>query len=115
MRTITLAILLAAAAAAQDKILITVTRGTVTRTAEIPAAAATEAYKALDFYVSQQAGRISNETVALHELVAAMLLGQLRITPSAAVKAAVDAEVVARAAREKAESDFLKAAGTAVQ
>lgn len=100
---------------AQDKITITVTRGTVTRTAEIPAAGAAEAMKALDYYVSQQGGRIANETVALHEMVAAILLGYLRSTPGTAVKAATDAEATARAAREKADAEFLKAAGAPVQ
>ena len=96
---------------AQDKVTITVQRGTVVRTATIDAAAATEAMKALDYYVSQQAPRTLNETTALHELVVSMLVGQLRITPGATIKAANDAEAAARAAREKAEADYLKAAG----
>lgn len=115
MRSFALAVLFAAGLAAQDKITITITRGTTTRTAEIPAAAATEAYKALDFYVSQQAPRTLTDISALHELVASMLVGQLRVTPSTAIKAANDAEAVARAAREKAESDFLKASGAPAQ
>lgn len=115
MRTIVLAILLAVGLAAQDKITITVTRGTITRTAEIPAAAATEAMKALDYYTAQQAPRALTETSALHELVATLLAGQLRITPGSAIKAATDAEATARAAREKAEADFLKAAGAPTQ
>lgn len=115
MRATISCLLLTVGLAAQDKITITVQRGTVVRSATIDSAAATEAYRALDYYVAQQGGRIGNETVALHELVATLLLGQLRITPGSAIKAANDAEALARAAREKTESEFLKAAGASAQ
>ena len=54
---------------------------------------------------------MAHETAALHELVATLLLGQIRVTPGTAIKAANEAEAAARTNRENLEAAFLKAAG----
>jgi hypothetical protein len=109
--------LLATAAVAQDKITITVQRGTATKTAVIDAAPATDAMKALDFLVAASctapgACEYLNETDAIRKQLVAWFLQQLTVTPGTAIKAANDSVITAQKALDKAKADYVTAAQT---
>lgn len=99
----------------QDKITVTVQRGTVTKTAVIDQAAATDAMKALDYLVATSCSspgncQYNNETDAVRKVLVAFLAQQLRSTPGTALKAAADAADAATAALDKAQKDYITAA-----
>lgn len=99
----------------QDKITVTVQRGTVTKTAVIDQTAAADAMKALDYLVATSCSspgscQYANETDAVRKVLVAFLAQQLRSTPGTALKAASDAADAATAALEKAQKDYITAA-----
>jgi hypothetical protein len=111
MKTVVL-LALSMACFAQDKITITVQRGTVTKTATIEASQATEAMKALDFIVQTSCFPVclySSETDAIRKQLAAWFISQLAVTPGTAIKQAVDAAGVAQGVADKAKSDYVNA------
>lgn len=100
---------------AQDKVTITVQRGTVSKTATVDGPAATEAMKALDYLVATSCSSpasclYANETDALRQMVVAFFAQQLRSTPGTTLKAAADAAEAANAALAKASKDYVTAA-----
>jgi DNA-binding LytR/AlgR family response regulator len=99
----------ALALAAQDKLTITLQRGTVTRTAVIEGTAASEAMRALDYI--NRAGEYFSDVDVVQKTIAIWLLEELRKVPGSPINTAIAAEAAARAAKEKAEGDFLTAAG----
>ena len=96
----------------QDKITVTVQRGTVTKTAVIDQAAATDAMKALDYLVATSCSSPGNcqYNNAVRKVLVAFLAQQLRSTPGTALKAAADAADAATAALDKAQKDYIAAA-----
>lgn len=99
----------------QDKITVTVQRGTVTKTAVIDQIAAADAMKALDYLVATSCTspgncQYANETDAVRKVLVAFLAQQLRSTPGTALKAAADAADAATAALDKAQKDYITAA-----
>jgi hypothetical protein len=110
-----LLLLAAASLGAQDKITITVQRGTATRTATIEAAPATDAMKALDFLVATSCSAPAkceylNETDAIRKHIASWMVQQLSITPGTAIKTVTDAAAAAQLAADKARADYVAAA-----
>jgi len=114
-KLIPLALLAATVVIAQDKITITVQRGTLTKTAVIDAAPASEAMKAMDYLVatacsSPTACEYKNETDAIRKHLVSWFLQQLTVTPGTAIKTAADTASAAQKALDKAMADYSTAA-----
>lgn len=97
------------ALAAQDRITVSIQRGTVTQTFNIDGAAATEAMRALDYYQSTQPG-LTSTAASLRDLVVSLIAAQLTITPGSQLKTLQDTAQAAQAAYDKARNDYLTAA-----
>jgi len=110
MHKILCSILFCASLAAQDLIVVSLQRGTQTTTFKLDAVAAQQAFLALDFYGQTQSPKL-DATRSLQDLLVALIMSQLSITPGSDIKTKTDALAAAQTALDKAKEDFRKAAG----
>jgi len=110
MSQILLFVLSVVGLAAQDLIVVSLQRGTQTTTFKLDAVAAQQAFLALDFYGQSQSPKL-DATRSLQDLLIALIMSQLSITPGSEIKSKTDALSAAQTALDKAKEDFRKAAG----